>query len=64
MFLYVLETKVNHSSENTLLDGAANGKEKHNTKQSRRNKGESMGACIILPESTTLIEPSLLCRVR
>lgn len=44
MFLYVLETKVNHQvSENTLLDGAANGKEKHNTKQSRRNKGESIG---------------------
>lgn len=39
MFLYVLETKVNHQvSEHTLLDGAGNRKEKHNTKQKQKKQ--------------------------
>lgn len=39
MFLYVLETEVNHQvSENTLLDGAGNRKEKHNTKQKQKKQ--------------------------
>lgn len=60
MFLYVLETKVNHQvSENTLLDGAGNRKEKHNTKQCRRNKREkALGAFVQNPPARRQFIPT------